>query len=94
MSKKTVFTLVMVSMVLALTLTACGGNSVTCPKGYELQNKTQNNPNGYCKSASGDIQPVIVAGGSNTDLGRDWKETKNPLQTLECGLTNADICQK
>ena len=93
MSKKLVYALVLVGMALALV--GCGGNGVTCPSGYTLQNATANNPQGFCKSADGQIATVITTGhnGNGMDLGRDWKNTDNPLQKLECGLTNADICK-
>jgi hypothetical protein len=91
MSKKMVYILVLVG--LALTLTACGGNGVSCPDGYTLQGKTQNNPDGFCKSADGQIAPVVKTSTPSMDLRRDWKNTDNPLQKIECGLTNADICK-
>jgi len=93
MSKKLVYALVLVGLVLSLA--ACGGNGVTCPTGYALQNATANNPQGFCKNSDGRIAPVVTpASGKGMDLGQDWKDSKNPLQKLECGLnTTADICK-
>jgi len=89
--KKAIFVLVLVSVLVS----ACGGG-VSCPDGAKLVDGGPNNPQGICKFADGRVTPVVTpASISNMDLGRDWKNSDNPLQQAECALHNtADICGK
>jgi len=88
--KKAIFVLVLVSVLVS----ACGGG-VSCPDGAKLVDGGPNNPQGICKFADGRVTSVVTPQAvKGVDLGQDWKDSKNPIQKIECSLnTTADICK-